>query len=224
MKKENLVFLPLGGTGEIGMNVNLYHYMGKWLMIDCGAGFADQDIPGVDIIVADISFIQERKEDLVGILITHAHEDHCGGLLYLWKSLGVPVYTTCFTANFLNRKIGKKLDGLEISVVKPEEKLNLGPFELEFINMTHSVPEMSAIAIHTKDGVVIHSGDWKLDESPVFGPQSDLNRLYEISKKGILSMVCDSTNVFSPGRSDSESVLYPSLKKIVRRRYFRIVN
>lgn len=216
MENKELIFLPLGGTGEIGMNVNLYQYMGKWLMIDCGAGFADQDIPGVDIIVADISFIEERKEDLVGIIITHAHEDHCGGLPHLWHKLGVPLYTTQFTANFLRRKIGSKKIQLPINVVVPGKQLKLGPFKLDFINMTHFVPEMSAIAIHTEEGVVVHSGDWKLDDEPVFGKKSNLKKLQEVAQNGVLSLICDSTNIFSSGRSESESVLYPSLKNIIK--------
>jgi ribonuclease J len=216
MKKNDLIFLPLGGTGEIGMNINLYHYQGKWLMIDCGAGFADYDLPGVDIVVADTSFIEERKKDLVGIIITHAHEDHCGALQYLWSKLDAPIYTTKFTASFLTKKIGAKKLVSTINVVEPGKMLDLFPFKLEFINMTHSVPEMNAIAIHTEEGIMLHSGDWKLDDNPVIGNKSDFSKLREIAEKGVTSIICDSTNVFSNGRSESESVLYPSIKNIIQ--------
>lgn len=215
MTDGNLVFLPLGGTGEIGMNVTLYQYKGKWIMVDCGAGFADADLPGVDIIVADISFIEKHKDDLLGIIITHAHEDHCGALPYLWDKLAVPLYTTQFTANFLVKKIGHNKVKFPIHVVEPGMFFHLGEFTFEFINMTHSVPEMSAVAIHVEDGVVIHSGDWKIDDDPVVGEVCDLKRLEELSEKGVLAMICDSTNVFSEGRSQSEASLVAPLKEVL---------
>ncbi|ABD46394.1 ribonuclease J [Neorickettsia sennetsu] len=215
MTDNNLIFLPLGGTGEIGMNVTLYGYKGRWIMIDCGAGFADAELPGIDIVVADISFIEERKDDLLAIIITHIHEDHCGALPYLWDRLAVPVYTTQFTANFLLKKIGRDKVQFPIHVVEPGKLLHLGDFTLEFINMTHSVPEMNAIAIHTADKVVIHSGDWKIDDDPVVGKTCDFKRLEELSEKGVLAMVCDSTNVFSHGRSDSESSLREPLMEVI---------
>lgn len=215
MKNDDLVFLPLGGTGEIGMNVNLYHYKGKWIMIDCGAGFADYDMPGIDIVVADTSFIEERKDDLIAIIITHAHEDHCGALPYLWGKFKVPIYTTKFTASFLTKKIGHKNLVSTINVVEPGKMLDLEPFQIEFVNMTHSVPEMNAIAIHTEEGVMLHSGDWKLDDNPVIGEKSDFAKLREIANKGVVSIICDSTNVFSNGRSESESILHTPIKKII---------
>ncbi|AHX11720.1 metallo-beta-lactamase superfamily protein [Neorickettsia helminthoeca str. Oregon] len=215
MTDSSLCFLPLGGTGEIGMNVSLYKYRDKWIMIDCGAGFADADLPGIDIIVADVSFIEQRKDDLLGIIITHAHEDHCGALPYLWDKLGAPVYTTQFTANFIVKKIGYNKVHFPIHVVEPGVVLNLGEFVLEFVNLTHSVPEMSAIAIHTEEGVVFHSGDWKIDDDPVVGEASDFARLEELREKGVLAMICDSTNVFSEGRSKSESVLHAPLKESI---------
>ncbi|KYH12777.1 ribonuclease J [Neorickettsia sp. 179522] len=215
MTDNNLIFLPLGGTGEIGMNVTLYGYKGQWIMVDCGAGFADAELPGIDIVVADISFIEERKDDLLAIIITHIHEDHCGALPYLWDRLAVPIYTTQFTANFLLKKIGRDKVQFPIHVVEPGKLLHLGEFRLEFINMTHSVPEMSAIGIHTADELVIHSGDWKIDDDPVVGKTCDFKRLEELSEKGVLAMVCDSTNVFSRGRSESESSLKEPLKEVI---------
>lgn len=212
---EDLLFLPLGGTGEIGMNVNLYHYQGKWLMVDCGAGFAN-NIPGVDIIVADINFIENRSEDLVGIVITHIHEDHCGALPYLWEKLKAPIYCTQFTANFIKRKLLNKKSDIPINIIPLNSRFEVEPFKLEFINMTHSVPEMSAVAIHTDEGIIFHSGDWKIDKNPVVGEKTNFSRLKEIAQEGIIAMVCDSTNIFSPGKSESESILYEPLLKIVK--------
>lgn len=214
---HDLIFIPLGGTGEIGMNVNLYQYKGKWIMVDCGAGFADDSMPGIAMVVADISFIEKRVKDLVAIVLTHAHEDHCGAVQYLWKKLRVPIYTTSFTANLLKRKIGVTAEKMPIYTIESNNFLHLDPFKLEFIHLTHSIPEMNAVIIHTEYGAVVHTGDWKIDNSPVVGLPSNEERLMEIgnSENGVISMVCDSTNVFSPGRSSSESELHMSLYDII---------
>lgn len=216
MNKEDLLFIPLGGTGEIGMNLSLYHYQGKWLIIDCGAGFADEDMPGVDLVVADISFIVKNRHNLLGIVLTHAHEDHIGGIQFLWPQLQCPIYTTNFTANFLQTKLRALKQNIPIHIVDFGAKLQLGPFCLDFISMTHSIPEMNALAIHTDAGVVLHSGDWKFDSNPVTGALTDIEKLKSLGEKGVLALVCDSTNVFSPGKSGSESDLHEPFFNILK--------
>ena len=215
--KDDLLFLPLGGSGEIGMNLNLYHLDGKWIMVDCGIGFADDYYPGAEIIVPNIKFIEKIKHDLLGIVVTHAHEDHVGAIPYLWEQLECPVYTTTFTANFLRLKLletpfGKRVKIIEI---KPGARFTLGPFEIDAINLTHSIPEMQAMAIHTKHGLVLHTGDWKFDKNPMVGPASNLKALMKKGEEGVLAMVCDSTNVFSKGESGSEMHVRENLIKLV---------
>src|SRR6185369_1203183 len=156
---NELLFVPLGGSNEVGMNLNLYTYKGKWIMIDLGIGFADSYIPGVDVLLPDISFIAERKKDLLGIILTHAHEDHLGAVPYLWEELGCPVYATPFTSAVLKAKLTDEGSTLKIPVkeVRPGQKLQLGPFEFEMVPLTHSIPEMQAIALRTDKGVVMHT-------------------------------------------------------------------
>ncbi|WP_078399972.1 ribonuclease J [Ehrlichia ruminantium] len=216
MNIDNLLFIPLGGVGQIGMNVNLYHFKGKWVIIDFGAGFADDNMPGIDMIVADISFIKQNKKDLLGIVLTHAHEDHIGGIQYLWHDLRCPIYATKFTASLLNSKLKECSLNANITQIDPSQKLILGPFTLEFINMTHSIPEMNAIALHTEKGTVIHTGDWKLDNNPVISPLSNTKRLQELGDQGVLALVCDSTNIFTKKKSGSEGDLEESLFNILK--------
>ena len=165
---------PEIGANEIGMNLNLYHLDGKWIMIDCGMGFA-YDVPGVDMITADISFIKANRKNLLGIVITHIHEDHLGAVQYLWRDLEVPVYATEFAANFLRTKLQEfKLEKeVPIHVIDGSRDLNLGPFKLEFIGLTHSVPEMKAVMVKTHKGNILHTGDWKFDPDPVVGGISE---------------------------------------------------
>lgn len=211
---SELLFIPLGGTGEIGMNFNVYGKEGKWLIIDCGTGFAE-DIPGVTMIVPNIDFIKENKEDIVGMVITHAHEDHLGAVQHLWKEIGCPIYTTNFTANFLRARLRDcRISDIQINEVE-EGNLFVDPFDLELIPMTHSIPEMHSVAIKTENGIVFHSGDWKLDDDPVVGKKSNEERLIELGKEGVLSIICDSTNVFSEGHSGSEGELYENIKEVV---------
>lgn len=214
--KSDMLFVPLGGTNEVGLNVNLYHYQGKWLMVDCGNGFAD-DIPGVKILLPDLRFIIQKKTSLVGIFITHAHEDHIGAIPHLISELRCPIYTTKFPANLLKLKL---VDydlpyAPEIIIVEPDSKLHLKPFEIQTVSLTHSSPEMQALVISTEKGKVFHTGDWKFDPGPVVGPSSNKDLILDCAKGGILALVCDSTNVFSPGRSASEEDLQQSLIKIV---------
>jgi len=215
--KDNLLFIPLGGSNEIGINVNLYHYKGKWIMVDCGSGFADDHLPGVDMVVADLSFIEARKKDLLGIILTHAHEDHLGAIQYLWNELDCPIYTTKFTKAFLKSKIAEYsfADHLQIHEIDPTKRFELGPFSIEMIGLTHSAPEMQALMIRTDAGNVLHTGDWKFDPSPIVGEKSDQKALKACGDEGVLALVCDSTNVFNEGTSGSEGDVRESLVDII---------
>lgn len=215
--KNDLLFVPLGGSNEIGMNLNLYHYKGKWLMIDCGSGFADDYLPGVDMIMADSSFIEKYKKDIVGLILTHAHEDHLGGVQYLWNSLKCPIYTTTFTANFLKIRLNEYdfSKNIKIHEVKPGSKINLEPFSLEMVPLTHSAPEMQAVMIRTDAGNILHTGDWKFDNDPVLGKKADEELLKSYGDEGVLALVCDSTNVFNKGSSGSEGDVRKSLVDII---------
>ncbi|RYE05730.1 MAG: ribonuclease J [Rickettsiaceae bacterium] len=214
---NQLLFLPLGGCNEIGINVNLYHYQGKWLMVDCGSGFADEHLPGVDMVVADLSFIEKHKKDLLGLVLTHAHEDHLGAIQYLWSSIECPVYATTFTANFLKIRLKdyEFAKRIKIQEVKASSKLNLAPFSIEMIPLTHSAPEMQALMIRTEAGNILHTGDWKFDPDPVIGNKNDEKILSSYGDEGILALVCDSTNVFNANVSGSEGNLRKSLVDII---------
>ena len=215
--KDKLLFIPLGGSNEIGINVNLYHFQGKWIMIDCGSGFADEYLPGVDMIVADLKFIEKHKKDLLGLVLTHAHEDHLGAIQYLWSSLECPIYTTKFTKNFLKMKLSEYAfaNDIKINEVKAGDKFDLGPFSIEMIPLTHSAPEMQALMIRTAAGNIMHTGDWKFDPDPVVGTLSDLDILKKCGDEGVLALVCDSTNVFNEGISGSEGDVRKSLVDII---------
>ena len=215
--REDLIFLPLGGANEIGMNLNLYQLDGKWLMVDCGVGFAN-DIPGVHMMTPDISFIKANRKNLLGIVLTHIHEDHMGAVQYLWEELEVPVYATNFGANFLRTKLQEyKLDKIvPIHLISGEKNLDLGPFNIEFIGLTHSVPEMKALMIRTHKGNVLHTGDWKFDPDPIVGDVSEKEKIAKYGANGeIDAMICDSTNVLSQGHSRSEGELHESLKALI---------
>lgn len=215
--KHELLFVPLGGAGEIGMNMNLYQLDGKWLMVDFGAGFAEDFLPGVDMILPDIQFIEQYKKDLLGLVLTHAHEDHLGAIVHLWDQFDCPIYTTPFTAAFLKHKLVENgvRDIAKIVEIEMNGQFELGPFRLELLQITHSVPEMHAVVIHTKYGKIFHSGDWKLDPKPMVGEATDEARIKALGDEGILAFVGDSTNVFSPGHSGSEGELRKSLIDIV---------
>ncbi len=217
--KDEFLFLPLGGANEIGVNVNLYHYKGKWLMVDCGSGFAEEHMPGVDMIVADIGFIKKYKKDILGLVLTHAHEDHMGGVQYLFNQIECPIYATNFTANFLKIRLAEYnlTDKVELNVVAPGGKIDIGPFSVEMVGLTHSAPEMQALMIRTEAGNIFHTGDWKFDHDPVVGPASDEDLIRACGKEGILALVCDSTNVFTPGVSGSEGDLRKSLISIIKK-------
>ncbi len=219
LKKHHseLLFTPLGGAGEIGMNVNMYHLNGKWLMVDLGLGFA-HDVPGIDMLAPDITFARDQKKNIVGLILTHIHEDHLGAVQYLWQELGITIYTSNFTAKFLRSKLEEFPFAREVKIViiDPSKELDLDPFKIEFIGLTHSVPEMNALMIKTNHGNILHSGDWKFDPDPVIGNISEKEKIKSYGDRGdILALICDSTNALSPGRSRSEGDLYESLREIV---------
>ncbi len=219
--KDELVFLALGGAGEIGMNLNLYGYgppaNHRWMMVDLGITFGDDSRPGVDVMMPDPAFIEERKERLDGLVLTHAHEDHLGAVPYLWDRLRCPIFATAFSASILRRKLSDA--GLEkeaeITEVPLSGHFTVGPFDLELITLTHSIPEPNAIAIRTPAGLVLHTGDWKFDPDPVIGPAADEEALKRVGEEGALAIVCDSTNVFTAGVSGSEADLLESLTGLI---------
>ncbi|MCX7354206.1 MAG: ribonuclease J [Alphaproteobacteria bacterium] len=216
---EGLYFLPLGGSGEIGMNLNLYRYGGKWLMVDLGITFGDDSTPGVDVLMPDPAYIVERRGDLAGLVLTHAHEDHLGAVPYLWNRLKCPVYATPFTAAVLRRKLAEmdRPNSIPITEVPLSGKFSVGPFEIELITLTHSIPEPNAVAIRTPAGTVLHTGDWKIDPKPMIGEVTDEAALRALGQEGVLAMVCDSTNALQPGHSRSEGDLRESLVEVVGR-------
>lgn len=214
---EELLFVPLGGTGEIGMNLNLYGHAGKWLMLDCGVAFGEHDLPGIEVVLPDPDFVFERREDLLGIVLTHAHEDHLGALPYVWPELACPVYATPFTAALLRRKLRDDGVGLpaELIEVPLSGHLSIGPFDLELVSLTHSIPEPNAVLLHTACGTVFHTGDWKLDPDPLVGESYDVERLRRLADEGVLAMICDSTNAMVPGSAGSELDVREALDKVI---------
>lgn len=204
--KDDLLFVPLGGCNEIGMNLNLYYYQGKWLMIDLGIGFADEYLPGIEVVLPNIDFLHEIEKDIVGLVLTHAHEDHLGAVPYLWGEINLPLFATPFTAALLKYKMKDEgLSGkINITEVPSGGVIDLAPFRVEMIDLTHSIPEMQALAIKTDRGTIIHTGDWKLDPAPLLGPVSNEVALRQYGDEGVLALVCDSTNVFVEGESGSE--------------------
>ena len=216
---EELLFVALGGAGEIGMNLNLYGTRGRWLMVDLGITFADDETPGVDVVLPDPAFIAGQRERLDGIVLTHAHEDHIGAVPYLWPQLRCPLYATPFTAEILRGKLIEA--GLEaqapITVVPLSGTFTVGAFEIELVTLTHSIPEPNAVVIRTPFGTVLRTGDWKFDPDPVVGDRADMEGLARLGADGVLAMICDSTNVFQPGASGSEASLREHLSEIVSR-------
>ena len=216
--KDDLLFVPLGGSNEIGMNLNLYRYKGKWIMCDLGIGFAGPHLPGIDIMLPNIDAITPFKNDIVGLVLTHAHEDHLGAVATLWPELGCPIYATPFTAAFLRHKISEMGPGPKPQIIelKPGGATQIGPFGIELVELTHSIPEMQAVAITTPKGVVMHTGDWKLDANPMVGVSTDEATLAKYGDEGVLAMVCDSTNVFVEGESGSEEDVRATLADVIR--------
>ncbi len=227
--RENLLFCPLGGSGEIGMNMNLYAYgteeNQKWIIVDMGVTFADDSIPGVDLIYPDAGFIIDKKDDLLGIVLTHAHEDHIGSIIHIWPKLKCKIFATPFTAVLIQEKFKeKKIDITNfLNIVELNSQIKLGPFEIDFVTLTHSILEPNGLSITTPEGVILHTGDWKVDPNPLIGGKVDEKKLRSIGEKGVIAMICDSTNVFSPGRAGSEKDVRESLLKIISSQKKRVL-
>lgn len=224
LAKDALHFLPLGGSGEIGMNLNLYGLDGKWLMVDLGITFAEESLPGIDLILPDPSFIRERRNDLLGLVLTHAHEDHLGAVPYLWSQLECPIYATRFTAAVLRSKLQENglVERVKVHEVEACTPFELGPFSVELINVTHSIPESSILALRTRAGTVVHTGDWKLDPTPLLGPASNTEALSQLGQQGVDALICDSTNALEQGHSGSEAEVRESLTRLFGRLQNRI--
>jgi len=219
---DSTIFIPLGGSGEIGSNLNLYGYRGKWLMLDCGVSFGD-GVPGIDTTMPDPTFIAERRDDLTGLVLTHGHEDHLGAIEYIWDQFMGPVYATPFTASLLRLKLGDSHKRVRIIEMNPGDKRTLGPFTFEFIAVTHSIPDAVMVLVETPTGKFLHTGDWKFDPQPLLGPVSDMKRLKEIGGEGVLAVVGDSTNAPVAGRSGSEAEAKQALIELVQRQKHRVI-
>ena len=222
---EELLFLALGGSGEIGMNVNLYGCRGRWLMVDLGLTFADPDYPGVDLILPELEFIEEQRDRLAGVVLTHGHEDHIGAIPYLAADLKVPLYATPFTAGLIAGKLEEEgLTGqVKLNIVERGQQLDLGEFKVRYVALAHSIPEGNGLLIETPFGRVFHTGDWKIDETPVMGEPSSHEPLEKIGDEGVLALVCDSTNVFQDAPSGSEAGVHEGLRSEVAKARGRVV-
>lgn len=214
-KKNGLYFLPLGGAAEIGMNLNLYAYNDEWLMVDFGVSFGDD--MGVEVILPDPKFIAERKDKLKGLLLTHAHEDHIGAIPYLWPQLECPLYATPFTAHIIRGKLKDAglLDQVTLHEIPLDGDAEIGPFKVQMVRLTHSIPEPNGVLLSTPAGRIFHTGDWKIDPDPLLGEPTDVEALKKIGDEGVLAMVCDSTNVFNKRGSGSEKDVYESLQQLL---------
>ena len=226
---DELIFCPLGGSGEIGMNMNLYAYgkpgNHKWIIVDVGVTFADDSLPGIDLIYPDPGFIIDKKENLLGIVLTHAHEDHIGAIAYVWPKLKCKIFATPFTATLVTEKfLEKKIDIIPyLEIVNLNGTINLDPFKIEFVTLTHSILEPNGLKIQTPSGNIFHTGDWKCDPDPVIGEKVNEEKLKKIGEEGILAMICDSTNVFSIGRAGSEADVRKNMLKVMERLKKRIL-
>ena len=215
--KDELLFLALGGSGEIGMNVNLYGCQGKWVMVDLGMTFGDPNYPGIELVLPDLSFIEERRKDLLGIVLTHGHEDHIGAIPYLAADLGVPLYATPFTAGLIRLKLEEEglTKEVKLHVIPNEGSFELGPFGFRYMPLAHSIPEGNALVIDTPYGRIFHTGDWKLDDQPLLGVPSTPEQLTAVGDQGVLALVCDSTNVFNDKASGSEGDVREGLMQAI---------
>src|SRR2546425_871531 len=218
---DELVFAPLGGVGEIGMNLAIYGLGAprrrQWIAVDLGVSFAGEELPGIDLILPDIRYLVEERRNLLGIVLTHAHEDHYGALIDLWPRLKVPLYATPFTAALLEAKRLSEpgVPEIPVTVVPLGGRIKLPPFDIEFVSVAHSIPESNALIIRTKLGTVLHTGDWKLDPTPVIGPPTDEAKLRDLGDAGCLAVIGDSTNAVREGRSPSERDVAGTLKELI---------
>ena len=222
--KDDLLFVPLGGSGEIGMNVNLYHYQDSWIMVDLGISFPDDSTPGVDVILPDLSFIAERRKKLNGLVLTHGHEDHLGAIPYLWSQIGCPIYGSAFTLALLRRKLTESHGDFDIPLneMGMNAPRQIGAFEIEMIALNHSIPDPVALAIRSAAGTILHTGDWKFDKAPVLGTDTDATRLRAVGDAGVLAMVGDSTNAMIKGRTGSESEAQKGLSEVIAKASGRV--
>ena len=226
---QELVYCSLGGAGEIGMNLNLFGYGKpgeyKWIVVDIGVTFSDDNIPGIEVILPNPEFIANQKENLLGIVLTHAHEDHVGAIAHLWPMLECPIYATPFTAAIVREKFKElKINiGSHLKIIKLGGNVKLGAFDIDYVTLTHSILEPNGLAITTPEGVVLHTADWKIDDDPLIGEKTDVKKLTELGKKGVLAMVCDSTNIFNLGSSGSESLVRTGLLTVLEKMKNRIV-
>ena len=229
MNKKELIFCPLGGSGEIGGNMNLYAYGDdndkEWIIVDTGVSFADDSVPGIDLIYPDPGYIIDKKNDLKGIVLTHAHEDHIGAISHIWPDLKCNIYATPFTSVLIKEKFKeKKIDIVPfLKIVQLNGKIKLGSFEIEFVTLTHSILEPNGLSIKTPAGTLLHTGDWKVDPNPLIGDKINEKKLREIGENKVLAMICDSTNIFYPGRAGSEFDVRQSLLKIMSLKSKRII-
>ncbi|PPR11629.1 MAG: Ribonuclease J1 [Alphaproteobacteria bacterium MarineAlpha11_Bin1] len=217
MTIEEVVFVPLGGAGEIGMNMSLYGYGGHWLMVDMGIGFGDGTMPGVDVMTPDPAFVLDQLNRLSGLMITHAHEDHLGAIPYLWRKIRCPIYATPFASGLLRRKLEESnlIDQVDLKVIPVGGGAAIGPFVVDLIPAAHSVPEANILAIRTGAGTIVHATDWKIDPEPLVGRPTDTEALRKLGDEGVLALVCDSTNVFVDSEAGSEAALQKSLVEII---------
>lgn len=222
-KPEELVFAPLGGVGEIGMNLSIYGLGNRrqraWLAIDLGVSFGDEEhLPGIDLIMPDVSFLEKERKNLMGLVLTHAHEDHFGAIIDLWPKLKCPIYATQFSAALFEAKCAAERNApkIPVTVVPSGGRVDIGPFNVEFIPVAHSIPESHALAIHTEVGTVLHTGDWKIDPTPIIGRPTDEKRLRELGDAGLLALIGDSTNAVRDGRSPSEAEVASSITELVK--------
>ena len=216
--KNELLFLALGGSDEIGMNVNLYGCEGKWIMVDLGMTFSGGQYPGVELVLPDLDFIEARKKDLLGIVLTHGHEDHIGAIPYLAADLDVPLYATPFTATLIRGKLEEEglAEQVDLNVIPQNGSFELGPFGLRYVSLAHSIPDMNAVMIDTPYGKVFHTGDWKIDDAPVIGTNATPAEMTALGDEGILALVCDSTNAFNEDDSGTEGSVRVGLEKAVK--------
>ena len=215
---KDLHFLPLGGSGEIGMNFNMYGFKNKWLIIDCGVSFKDSKVIGADVFMPDINVINESNLDICGMFITHAHEDHIGGVHHLWPLIKCPIYTTPFSGHLLKQRLidAGLYEKVDLKIVNKETKFSIGPFNLELINISHSILESNSVMISVGSMKVFHTGDWKIDDHPSIGNKANSKRLKEIGKAGVNAMVCDSTNANVKGSSGSEKSIENGIYDLVK--------
>jgi ribonuclease J len=228
-RPDELTFAPLGGVGEIGMNLSIYglgnRHQRSWLAVDLGVSFGDEDrLPGIDLVMPDVRFLEQERKNLVGIVLTHAHEDHFGAIIDLWPRLRVPIYATAFSASLFAAKCASERNppNIPVTVVPSGGRIDLGPFNVEFIPVAHSIPESHALAIRTSVGTVLHTGDWKIDPTPIIGLPTDEKRLREIGDEGVLALVGDSTNAVREGRSPSEAEVATAITAIVKQARHRV--